>query len=60
MDFSTLLPGETDDQVFRIVVLPADFVAKKSVDINDINTVLQNPQIQLNVINKITPVEIDK
>ncbi len=38
INFETLLPAEKDNQVFRIVVLPADFVQKKSVDISDYNS----------------------
>ena len=33
-----LLPAETDNQIFRIAILPIDFVAQKSVDINDFNS----------------------
>ena len=52
-DFNNLLPGETDNQVFRIAVLPADFIAKKSVDINDFNSIMQLPEIKLNSTNEI-------
>jgi hypothetical protein len=44
------LPGETDDQIFRIVVLPADFAAQKSVDIYDFNSILKSPELKLNTI----------
>ena len=50
---SALLPGETDDQVFRIAVVPADFVALKSVDVSDINTILQYPDIELKMNTKV-------
>ncbi len=56
MDFSTLLPAETDNQVFRIVVVPADFVAQKSVDINDMNSLLNAPQLQINTIEHVNPI----
>ena len=52
-DFNNLLPGETDNQVFRIAVLPADFIAKKSVDINDFNSIMKLPEIKLNSTNEI-------
>lgn len=52
-DFNQLLPAETNNQIFRIAVLPADFAAKKSVDINDINTILNSPILNLNTIEKI-------
>jgi len=57
MDFSTLLPGETDDQVFRIVVLPADFAAKKSVDISDFNSLMKTPQLEINSFEKVNPIK---
>ena len=53
VDFSTLLPAEWQDQTFRIAVLPADFVALKSVDVSDINTILQYPDIKLNMNTKV-------
>lgn len=52
-DFNKLLPAETNNQIFRIAVLPADFAAKKSVDINDINTILNSPILNLSTIEKI-------
>lgn len=52
-DFNQLLPAETNNQIFRIAVLPADFAAKKTVDINDINTILNSPVLNLNTIEKI-------
>ncbi len=54
MDFSTLLPAETDNQVFRIVVLPADFVTQKSADINDLNSLLTMPGLQINANENIS------
>jgi len=50
-----LLPAETDNQIFRVVVLPADFAAKKEVDINDFNSVIGNPELQLSIVNLIQP-----
>ncbi len=55
MDKSQLLPAETDNQVFRIAVLPADFVAKKSVDINDLNSMLKMPELKIGSIEKVNP-----
>jgi len=53
-DFNNLLPAETDNQVFRIVVLPADFLAsKKSVDINDFNSLITLPGLNLNTIERV-------
>lgn len=56
MDLSTLLPAETDGQKFRIVVLPADFIAKKSVDISDFNSLMKTPQLEINLFEEVTPV----
>lgn len=48
-----LLPDETDNQVFRIAVLPADFAALKSVDVSDFNSILKAPNIELKSFDKI-------
>jgi hypothetical protein len=56
MDFSTLLPGETDNQVFRIVVLPADFIANKSIDISDFNSLIESPQLEINSFDEVTTI----
>ncbi len=53
-DFNNLLPGETDNQVFRIAVLPADFIAKKSIDINDYNAIKSIPNINLNSLGEFS------
>ncbi len=52
-DYADLLQEETDNQVFRIAVLPADFIAKKSVDINDFNSLKSLPELKLNIIEKV-------
>ncbi len=39
-DPALLLPGDTDNQVFRIAVLPADMVAGSRVDVNDYEQVM--------------------
>lgn len=52
-DFNKLLPAETNDQVFRIAVMPADFIAsKKSVEISDLSILMNSPELQFNVIEK--------
>jgi len=48
-----LLSSETDNQVFRIAVLPADFAADKSIDINDFSSLMEVPQLKLNTLDKI-------
>jgi len=60
MNYADLLPGETDDQIFRIVVLPADFAAKKSVDISDYNSIIKSSDLQLTVPGVMTLKEINK
>ena len=52
--FSNLLPSETDNQIFRIAVLPADFAVKKSVNINDLNEVMNTLKINPSTIKKAT------
>lgn len=56
MDYtvSELLPAETDDQVFRIAVIPADMAADKSVDINSLNSVMKSLEVNPNNIKKVS------
>lgn len=48
-----LLPDETDNQIFRIAVVPADFVAQENIDVSDINTILEAPNLELNMVPKM-------
>lgn len=49
-DYADLLPAETQDQVFRIAVLPADFVAsKKSGELMDFSNVINAPGLKLSM-----------
>jgi hypothetical protein len=51
--FGNLLPAETQDQVFRIAVLPADFIAsKKAAEISDLNVLMNSSSLKFNVIGK--------
>ena len=51
--YEDLLPAETQDQVFRIAVLPADFIAtKKSAEISDLSILLNSPEVKFNLIGK--------
>jgi len=53
MQFSDLLPAETQDQVFRIAVVPADFIAsKKAAEISDLNVLMNSSSLKFNVIGK--------
>jgi hypothetical protein len=57
-DFNKLLPAETQDQVFRIAVLPAEFANLKSVNIGDLNSVMKSPLLKLERIEKqVTPLK---
>lgn len=63
IDFNTLLPAEAQDQVFRIVVLPADFVAQKNLDISDYNLMMESLGVKKDLVQKIdlnTQIEIAK
>lgn len=51
--FNELLPAETQDQVFRIAVLPADFVAsKKASEIRDLGVLMNSPEVKFTLIGK--------
>lgn len=51
--FNELLPAETQDQVFRIAVLPADFVAsKKAAEIMDLGILMNSPEVKFTLIGK--------
>jgi len=53
LDFNTLLPAETDDQIFRIVVFPADFITKKALDVSDYNLLIQSLGAKKDFVQKI-------
>lgn len=51
--YEDLLPAETQDQVFRIAVLPADFIAsKKSAEISDLSILLNSTEVKFNLIGR--------
>lgn len=52
-DLSTLLAGDTDNQIFRIAVIPAETTGKSSLDTSDMNAVLSTLDIEENDIRKI-------
>ncbi len=52
-DFNNLLPAETDNQIFRIAVLPAAFAKSTSVDLSDFNAVMKSMNLNLNNIDKV-------
>lgn len=53
IDFASLLPAETDNQAFRIVVLPADYAQSKSLDVSDYDAVMKTLRIDHENIIKI-------
>uniref|UniRef100_UPI003217FADE hypothetical protein n=1 Tax=uncultured Draconibacterium sp. TaxID=1573823 RepID=UPI003217FADE len=48
-----LLPSETDDQIFRIAVLPAVSLKKEGVDISNLSSLMSSPGIQMKSLGKI-------
>jgi len=51
-----LLPSETDNQKFKIVVLPSEYIAKH--DVSDFNSLLQSTELKINSFDPIN-VEIN-
>lgn len=39
-DFSTLLPGDTDNQIFRVAIVPAEFAQDTSLDLSNLSDVM--------------------
>lgn len=63
IDFNTLLPAETDNQVFRIVVFPADFITQKGLDISDYSMMMKSLGVKKDLAQKIdlnTQIEMTK
>jgi len=52
-DLSTLAPGDTDNQVFRIAVVPAEFGEDPNIDISNLDSVMSNINIQETTVDKI-------
>jgi hypothetical protein len=60
-DFNNLLPAETDNQIFRIAVIPAAFAKNNNIDVTDFNAVMKSMNLNLNSIKKInSSVDISK
>jgi hypothetical protein len=53
LDLSTLLPAESDDQVFRIVVLPADYAISSTLDVTDYDQMMKSLGINKGLVQKI-------
>jgi hypothetical protein len=54
-DLGTLQPGDTDNQVFRIAILPADGAGKRNIDVTNMQEVIE----YLNVTESTIP-RLDK
>lgn len=52
-DLSTLLPGDTDDQVFRIAVLPAEAAQTGKLDVTNINSVMSRLGVSEKDVQKV-------
>lgn len=52
-DLSTLPAGDTDNQVFRIAVVPADFGTNGTIDVNNLDEVMGALKLDFNSIEKI-------
>ncbi|MFV0592623.1 MAG: hypothetical protein ACK5M7_14645 [Draconibacterium sp.] len=55
VDFSTLSTDYTLNQTFRVVVVPSDFISQANIDVNDLNSLLNSPAIQLKSLGNIEP-----
>jgi hypothetical protein len=53
VDFSTLLPAEKNNQTFRIAVIPAAFAENKSIDLKNIETVMNITGTDESMVRKI-------
>ncbi|WP_185783865.1 collagen-like protein [Croceivirga lutea] len=52
-DLTELLPGDTVDQVFRIVVVPAEFAQDTTIDLTNLDDVMTNLELNINDIQKM-------
>lgn len=50
-DLSTVGDGYTQDQVFRVAILPVDYVQSKGIDLNNIDEVMK--AVEMNSLNEI-------
>ena len=52
IDFATLGPGDTDNQIFRIAVVPAEFGKDETFDPTNLDAVLNKLQISEDLISR--------
>ena len=53
-DLGTLLPGDTDNQIFRIAVLPADFAQGSKLNYGDIKAVMSTLNVKESDIQRVS------
>ena len=53
-DLGTLQPGDTDNQIFRIAVVPADFAAGSKTNFSNIETVMSLLNVQETDIQRVS------
>ncbi|HKJ43302.1 MAG TPA: hypothetical protein VKA27_14490 [Sunxiuqinia sp.] len=53
-DFSTLQPADTDNQIFRVAVIPAELLQNKSVNINSLSSVMKSMSIKESAVKEIS------
>lgn len=59
IDFNILASGDTDNQIFRIAVLPAEILAEKSLDINSLNSMMNSEEVNSRNINRYQIPKVD-
>ncbi|NNL02931.1 MAG: collagen-like protein, partial [Eudoraea sp.] len=52
-DLGTLSPGDTDNQVFRIAIVPAEFAQSSKMDTSNIEEVMSSLNVREIDINRI-------
>ncbi|MEM9000092.1 MAG: collagen-like protein [Bacteroidota bacterium] len=52
-DLNTLLPGDTDNQIFRIAIVPAEFGQDTGVDVSNLDAVMGVLEFEQNSIQQI-------
>lgn len=52
-DLNTLLPGDTDNQIFRIAVVPSDFAQGSKVNFSNIGTVMNILNVEESDVQRI-------
>ncbi len=53
-DLGLLLPGDTDDQIFRIAVVPAEFSTDSSIDLSNLDELMGAMEFEVQSIERIS------